>query len=556
MTKRIFHSILLVASTVLLLSLLAVTGVFYSHFSKAQKERLEAVVILAMHGVELNGIAYFDEYTPEEFRFTWVAADGSILYDSMATPEEMDNHVSREEINEAFESGTGESSRYSDTLMEKTLYCAKRLSDGTVIRASSGLASVVSMLFRLAIPIATVLLLAVVLSALLARRMAKRIVNPLRHLDFDRPMENEVYEELSPTLGTMNKQNKRIAEQMVLLRQKADEFEQIIAAVNEGIVLLDEYGVVISMNPAAKQWFGIYTKCAGLDFFALNQGSKLSQTVRKALEGEKNGFRVQKDGREFQFDVSPIRSEEKLLGVVLYSFDVTEQVVAERSRREFSANVSHELKTPLQSIMGSAELMENGLVKPEDMPRFLGNIRREAGRLVTLINDIIHLSELDEAAEVVKETVVPESVAREVFSVLYPVAEQKGITLSLEGTPVEIEGVRRYLYEILYNLCDNAIRYNKEGGSVKVIIGRKGEQTVIKVCDTGIGIPKEHQSRVFERFYRVDKSHSKETGGTGLGLSIVKHAVQRHGGTLSLESIPGEGTTITVVLQELTAEQK
>lgn len=547
MTKRIFRSILLVASAVLVLSLLAVFGVFYNHFSKTQMERLDAVAELTMQGIELNGEAYFEGGYEGEIRVTWVATDGSVLYDSKALPEEMDNHENREEILEAFETGVGESSRYSDTLLEKTLYCAKRMNDGTVVRVSSGLASVFSMMFRLIVPMTIVVLLAVILSALLARRMAKRIVKPLHHLNLDSPLENEVYEELSPILGTMNKQHKQIAEQMVLLKQKADEFEQIIAAIGEGIVLLDERGVVISMNPAAKDLFGIYTKCEGLDFFVIEESMEMRRGIKRALKLEKNEFRMQKNGKEFQFDVSPISSEGQLLGVVVYAFDITEQAMAEKSRQEFTANVSHELKTPLQSIMGSAELMESGLVKQEDMSRFLGNIRREAGRLVTLINDIIHLSELDENTEVAKESVNLESVVNEVFSVLRPVAEQKKVSLILEGEPVVVKGIRRYLYEILYNLCDNAIRYNKEGGSVKVTVVKEGDKVSLKVADTGIGIPKEHQARVFERFYRVDKSHSKETGGTGLGLSIVKHAVQYHGGQVKMESVPGEGTTVTVV---------
>ena len=548
MTKRIFRSILLVASAVLILSLFAVSGVFYNHFSGTQKERLEAVAELAIQGIELNGAAYFEGFYEEEIRITWVATDGSVLYDTKVIPEEMDNHENREEILEAFEKGVGESARYSDTLMEKTLYCAKQMSDGTVVRVSSSLASVFSMLFRLIAPMTIVVFFAVLLSALLARRMAKRIVTPLRHLNLDSPLENEVYEELSPILGTMNKQNKKIAEQVVLLKQKADEFEQIIAAIGEGIVLLNEHGVVISMNPAAKQLFGIYTKCEGLDFFVIEESAEMRRGIKRALRLEKSEFRMQKNGKEFQFDVSPISSEGQLLGVVVYSFDITEHALAEKSRQEFTANVSHELKTPLQSIMGSAELMENGLVKTEDMPRFLGNIRREASRLVSLINDIIHLSELDENVKTETEQVELNSVIQEVFSVLRPAAEQKSIILMTEGEPVVVEGNRRYLYEILYNLCDNAIRYNRENGSVKVMVTKQGERTVIKVTDTGIGIPKEHQERVFERFYRVDKSHSKETGGTGLGLSIVKHAVQYHGGQVKMESVPGEGTTVTVVI--------
>ena len=547
MTKRIFRSILLVASTVLLLSLAAVMGVIYNHFSEVQKERLAAEANLAMQGVELNGEAYLKGLQTEEFRLTWIARDGSVLFDTQVTAEEMDNHVNREEIEAAFRTGTGESSRYSDTLMEKMLYYAKRLPDGTVLRISSGLASVFQLLFRLIAPIITVFLLAVLFSAVLAGRMAKRIVNPLSRLNLDKPLENEAYEELSPLLGKVNKQHKQIAEQMVLLRQKADEFEQIIASINEGIVLLDEQGIVISMNPAAKRLFGVSAKCTGTDFFTVERRPEMSRAIEQAINGRKSDFRMQKDGKEYQFDVSPITSDGQLLGIVIYAFDITEHVLAEKNRQEFTANVSHELKTPLQSIMGSAELMGNGLVKEEDIPRFLDNIRREAGRLVTLINDIIHLSELDGNVEAVKEPVALSEIVEEVFAILRPAAEQKNVTLLYAGEAVEIRGNRRYLYEIVYNLCENAIRYNKEGGSVEVVTGQKEDGIILKVTDTGIGIPEEHQARVFERFYRVDKSHSKETGGTGLGLSIVKHAVRHQGGQIKLSSVPGEGTTVTVL---------
>ncbi len=546
MTKRIFRAIILVAFTVLLLSLSAIMGVFYTHFSRAQKERLVTEVGLTVQGVELNGKSYLERLSVEDFRITWIDSEGSVLFDTQATAEEMDNHVGREEVNEAFETGTGESSRYSDTLMEKTVYIAKRLSDGSVIRVSSGQATVVSLLVRVLAPLITIFLLAVLLSAFLAKRMAKRIVNPLSRLNLDRPLENEAYEELSPILGKMNKQHKQIAEQMVRIKQKADEFEQIIASISEGIVLLDEQGVVLSMNPAAKQLFGIYTKCVGLDFFVVERNAELQYAVKGAIAGTRHELRMTRNSKEYQFDVSPITSDGLLLGVVLYIFDITEQALAEKSRQEFSANVSHELKTPLQSIMGSAELMETGLVKAEDMPRFLGNIRREAGRLVTLINDIIHLSELDENAEATMECVELDGVVREAFDVLGAAAEQKNVKLLFENSNVQMNGIRRYLFEIIYNLCDNAIRYNREGGTVTVSVSGEDTKVLLKVADTGIGIATEHHARIFERFYRVDKSHSKETGGTGLGLSIVKHAVQYHGGKLKLESVPGEGTTVLI----------
>lgn len=547
MTKKIFRSILLVAAAVLLLSLISIVGVIYNHFTEVQKERLQDEASFAVQGVELIGEEYLTGLSSEEYRITWVATDGGVLFDTKVDLGRMDNHSDREEIREAFEKGSGESSRYSNTLMEKTLYYARRLSDGTVLRVSFSLASVFALLLRVLAPVATVFLLAVIISVLLARRMAKRIVGPLNDLNLDAPLENDVYEELSPILGKLNKQRKQIAEQMALLKRKNDEFEQIITSLNEGLVLLDENRMVISMNQAAKKLFGVYNQYVGSDFFTIDRSAEMNRAIEKAFSGKHSQFRLQKNGGEYQFDVSCIEFDGKVLGVVIYVFDVTEQVFAERNRQEFTANVSHELKTPLQSIIGSAELMENGLVKPGDMPRFVGHIRSEAARLVTLINDIIRLSQMDEDVEMPTENVELREVTEEIFEVLKPSADQKGVSLSLSGTAVTMSGIKSYIYEIIYNLCDNAIRYNKEGGKVTVAIERELNNIVLKVTDTGIGIATEHHSRIFERFYRVDKSHSKETGGTGLGLSIVKHAVQYHGGQLKLESVPGEGTVVTVV---------
>ena len=546
MTKKIFQSILLVAAMILVLSLFGITGVLYKNFADSQRDRLREEATLAVQGVELDGMDYLSDISVEDVRITWIAKDGHVLYDNHVTAETMDNHGAREEVKEAFETGIGESSRYSVTLFEKTLYYAIRMSDGTVLRVSSSLASVFSLLLRVLAPVAIVFLLAVVLSAFLARRMAERIVNPLNHLNLEYPLENDAYEELSPILGKMNKQRKQIAEQMAMLKQKKDEFEQIIASLNEGLVLLDETGKVLSMNAAAQQLFGVYKNYEGSDFLTVDRSTEVSRAVEDAFSGKHSQFRLQKNGREYQFEVNRIQSEGKLLGVALYVFDVTEEAFAERNRREFTANVSHELKTPLQSIIGSAELLESGLVKPEDTPRFVGHIRSEATRLVNLINDIIRLSQLDEDTEVPMETVDLCEVALEVAEALKPSADKKNVSLTVNGTSTTMNGIRRYIYEIIYNLCDNSIRYNKEGGRVIVNIARENNAVILKVADTGIGIAPEHHARIFERFYRVDKSHSKETGGTGLGLSIVKHAVQYHGGQLKLESVPGKGTSVTV----------
>ena len=351
---------------------------------------------------------------------------------------------------------------------------------------------------------------------------------------------------LAPILTKLKKQHKQIKSQMESIRRKSDEFEQIVSSMNEGLVLLDEHAMVLSMNQAAKKIFNLNRDIKGDDFLLYDRSSKMNKAIWDALEGNHSEYTEQRNGMEYQFTVNPIESSGKIKGVIILVFDITDRAFAERNRQEFTANVSHELKTPLQSIIGSAELLETGLVKEEDKGKFIGNIRKEASRLVTLINDIIRLSQLDEKGEVATEEVELMSVANEVAEVLSTAAAKKNVSLNIEGESCTITGVRRYIYEIIYNLCDNAIRYNVEGGKVTVNISKEDAHTVLSVSDTGIGIAPEHQSRIFERFYRVDKSHSKETGGTGLGLSIVKHAVQFHQAKVTLDSEVGKGTAVSV----------
>ncbi|MBQ8827900.1 MAG: PAS domain-containing protein, partial [Clostridia bacterium] len=455
-------------------------------------------------------------------------------------------HMEREEINEALSFGSGESSRYSDTLTEKMIYSAKSLSDGTVLRISASLDSVFALLFDVLFPMIVIMVLSICLSAFLARRMAKGIVKPLNELDLEHPAENDSYEELSPILTKIGKQHRQITEQMNELTRKTDEFEQITASMNEGLVLLDKKGFILSMNSAARKLFGTDEVPVGRDFLTVDRSPQMSRAINDAFRGKHSEFREQKNGCEYQFGISCIESDGDTFGVVILCFDVTETAFAEQKRREFTANVSHELKTPLQSIIGSAELLENGLVKPEDTGRFIGNIKNEAERLVSLINDIIRLSQLDENSEPADESVDLYDVSKEAIDVLTVSAAKKQIELHLSGEPCVLDGIRRYLYEIVYNLCDNAIRYNIPGGKVNIDVRHDKGNTVLTVSDTGIGIPPEHQSRIFERFYRVDKSHSKETGGTGLGLSIVKHAAAYHGGIIKLDSTVGKGTTVTI----------
>ena len=546
MSKKIFRSIIAVAMVVLLASLFIASSFLYDYFNKSQVTQLKEELSLVATNVDKVGTEYFDNFDSSVFRFTLVSADGSVLYDSQAKAEDMENHLDREEIAEALENGNGSSARYSSTLTERTFYEATRLQNGNVLRISISQVTVGALILGMLPAICAIVLISIVVALVLSHKMAKSIVKPLNQLDLENPAENETYEELTPILTKINKQHKQITRQMSELKQKSDEFEQITASMNEGLVLLDKKGIVLSINAAAKKLFSADETAVGRDFLTLDRSTDMSRAIEKALDGKRAEFREERNGSEYQFVINRTESDGKTVGIVILCFDVTETAFAERNRKEFTANVSHELKTPLQSIIGSAELLENGLVKPEDTKRFVGNIKNEATRLVSLINDIIRLSQLDEDSEPATESVDLYDVANEVVEILTVSAAKKQVELHLNGEPCVMNGIRRYLYEIIYNLCDNAIRYNKDGGKVIVDLKNKDSNIILSVSDTGIGIPAEHQSRIFERFYRVDKSHSKETGGTGLGLSIVKHAVAYHGGKIKLESTVNVGTTITV----------
>ena len=548
MTKKIFRSIMLAVTAVLLAGMVIMLAFLYDYFYGIQKRQMGDMLDIAAVSVEEDGADYLRQISPDRYRLTWIGADGTVRYDTEAGAEAMENHADRTEFRQAVESGVGEVSRYSTTLMQRTTYRAKRLADGTVLRISASYASVWLLVIGMLQPLAVVLLVALLVASLLARRLSRRIVEPLNGLNLEQPLENETYEELSPLLTRINQQRRQIAFQMRTLQQKTDEFAQITASMKEGLVLLDGKGTVLSINPAACRVFGTDAGAMGQDFLTIDRSREMSHAVETARQTGHSELRTVCGGRDYQMDISRIESEGDSIGCVILAFDMTEQANAERSRREFTANVSHELKTPLQGIIGSAELIENGMVKPEDMPRFVGHIHQEASRLVTLIGDIIRLSQLDEGAEMPMETVDLLAVAGEARRDLTDAAAARKITVTVDGGGAVVTGVRRLLYEVLFNLCDNAIRYNRDGGSVAVTVTAEGDHAVLAVRDTGVGIAPEHQSRVFERFYRVDKSHSKASGGTGLGLSIVKHAVAYHHGTIALESRLGEGTEIRVTL--------
>lgn len=548
MTRKIFKSIIMVAGMSLLASVIIIMGCLFNYFEGVRESGLKDELELSLAAVEDNGVSYLEKVKSDRYRITWIAADGTVIYDTVTDNEKNENHLERAEVRSALKTGEGQSNRYSDTLLEKTMYYAKRMKDGSVLRISISSATVGSLVLGMIQPILIVVVIALVMSGILANRLSKRIVKPLNNLDLDHPLENDAYEEISPLLSRINRQNNEINAQIKELQQREAEFAQITACMNEGLVLTDKQGRILSINSAANKFFELKQNAAGKDFLEVYRDHEMSLCMKNAIESGHSEIQQSRFGREYQFDVSRIESDGDILGTVVLIFDITEKVQAERNRREFTANVSHELKTPLQGIIGSAEIIENGMVKQEDLPRFIGHIRKEASRLVTLVGDIIRLSQLDEKAELVKEQINLLEIADETAEKLKNIANDRNIEIKVSGEQVTILGVRKLLYEIIYNLCDNAIKYNVDGGNVKISVTRNNQYAILTVTDTGIGIPQEHIDRVFERFYRVDKSHSKESGGTGLGLSIVKHAAAYHQGTIDIKSKEGSGTTIKIKL--------
>ena len=547
MTKRIFRAICLVALAVFLASVTLIMGILYDYFSQVQQDQLRIEAGLAARGVEENGAAYFEGLDTQSYRITWIGADGTVLFDSDSDASIMENHLEREEVKQAMVSGYGHSARYSSTLMERLLYSAQRLEDGSVIRLAITQNSVLTIMLGLIQPVLLVSLVAVILALALASRVSKTVVRPLNELNLDEPLNNEGFDELSPLLRRIDSQQRQLKGQALELKQKKDEFLAVTSNMSEGLVLLNSSGTILSINNAALTILDADKSSVGQDILTVNRSLEMQKLLEEARTGQRSETKLCLSGREYQLDASPIISGGNIGGVALLLFDITERENAEQLRREFTANVSHELKTPLHSISGCAELMKNGMVKPEDTVRFAGQIYSEAQRLINLVEDIIRLSRLDEGAEdMQRERIDLYALSGSVIDSLGNEAKENKITLELCGGPAFIWGVRQLVSGMIYNLLDNAIKYNKANGSVKLSVSNEGEFSVVKVSDTGIGIPPEHQSRVFERFYRVDKSHSKEVGGTGLGLSIVKHSAMVHNAKIDLQSTPGKGTSITV----------
>lgn len=546
MTARIFRSIFLVATAVLLACFILIFGMLYEHLGQQIQAELQTEAIYIAQGLAQSGMEYFNGLRGTN-RITWVAADGTVLYDSDSEAAAMENHADREEIQEALTGGSGESTRYSTTFDERRIYFATRLSDGTVLRVSSAQHSVWVLIMGLLSPVIMIFVLAAILSGVLASALSKRILRPVNAIDLEHPEQSEVYEELSPLLSKIYNQNRVIDSQIEELQRKQAEFTAITENMSEGFLVIDDHTDLLSYNSGALRLLGAEAGLSRRSVLALNRSEGFRKAVELSLSGEHCEQLFEREGRYLQIIANPVYHEEHVAGAVLVILDITEKHARESMRREFTANVSHELKTPLTSISGTAEIIKNGFVKPEDIPHFAGNIYDEAQRLITLIGDIMRLSQLDEdSVPFEKGPVDLYELASSVLCRLEAAAGKRGISLTLSSEHATVNGVSQVLDEMVFNLCDNAVKYSRENGHVRVFVSEENGHVALRVEDDGIGIPAADQARVFERFYRVDKSHSKEIGGTGLGLSIVKHGAAFHNARVALESELGKGTTVTV----------
>ena len=550
MTRKIFQSMIAVVVSVLLLSLALITGVLYEHFESAMLDQMRTTASFVEQGVKEDGMKYLDEMSSSQCRITWIEADGTVKFDNRSDPSTMENHADRAEVKEALENESGTSIRRSSTLSEHTLYYAKRMQDGTVLRLAMSQRSVLFLMGGMISPVVFIFLAACALAGVLSYRVSKKIVKPLGSIDLQHPEQVETYDELSPFLPRIAAQNQEIRSQMEEIRKQQQEFSMITENMSEGLFVVDRNYQILSYNRSAVRIFGMAPESVPENLLAVNRSEGFRSVVDSALKGRHAQENLELDGRVYQIIASPVCQQEDaldLVGAVILTLDVTEKEAQEQYRREFTANVSHELKTPLTSISGIAEIIRNGIVRPEDIPHFAGKIYDESQRLITLIGDIIKLSRLDEnQVPMERESVDLLETARDVVQQLASVARKNGVTLVTNGSHGVVNGVRQVLGEMVYNLCENAVKYNRPGGRVWVDVRQAADHVELCVKDTGIGIPAAEQGRIFERFYRVDKSHSKAVGGTGLGLSIVKHGAALHHATIHVDSEPGEGTAITL----------
>lgn len=549
MTKKIFKSTVLVSSSVLILGIAFVLGILYQYFGKQLDTELAREASYLAYGVEQQGEEYLQQLKNTDSRITYIGENGTVLYDNEADAAEMENHKDREEFQEALAAGAGEAQRMSGTLSEKTVYYAKRLSDNSVLRVSSTQYSAFALVLQLVQPVLCIIFVMLILAGIFASRIAEKIVEPINELDLEKLDENEVYEEVAPLLGKISRQNRQIHTQLEEARRNQEEFSIITENMQEGLLVIDSYTMILSGNSSAWKIFQVNEPGTGRSVYSLDRNEDFRKVIETVLEGKHGSTLLHLDNEFVQLIANPVNRDGKTVGAVLLLMNETEKVQRENLRREFSANVSHELKTPLTSISGFAEIIQDGFVKEEDVKKFAGRIYKEAQRLIQLVEDTIRISQLDEGENPYEwENIDLYSVAKDVCGNLNEAAKKKNVHLYIEGERLICRTVRPILEEILYNLCDNGIKYNKDNGIVSILIRDLGNEVQLSVEDNGIGIPREDRKRVFERFYRVDKSHSKEIGGTGLGLSIVKHGVTFLGGTLNLVSEVDKGTEITVTL--------
>lgn len=546
MTAKIFKSTFLTSVLVLIISLVLTMGILFSFFEGQIKKELQSEADYIEYAVTQHEEGFFKNFSSGEKRITLIGADGTVLEDTSANPAEMDNHADREEVKDALEKGSGTSVRYSKTLTEKTVYYARRMENGNVLRISTTQYTVMTVVLGLLQPLIYVLVLALILSFALSSRVSKSVIKPINEIDLDHPENSDAYEELTPLLHRILNQQKTIKKQLNEAKKHRDEFKLITENMSEGFLITDRDGRLLSCNSAALKLLDADENDGTV--LSLNRTGDFRKTVHAALSGERAENTMTHGENTYNLIANPVFEGDKTIGAVIVIIDVTESRRRELIRREFTANVSHELKTPLTSISGFAELLSAGGVPEDTVTDFAKTIYTEAQRLISLVSDIIKISELDEKSVCYeKENVNITELSRDVARRLKMSADKKNVKIGISGEDISVYGVRKILDEMIFNLCDNAVKYNKEGGTVEIRVKKEDGKTVLSVRDTGIGIAPSQQSRVFERFYRVDKSRSKAEGGTGLGLSIVKHGAMYHGAEIKLTSTPGEGTEVTVI---------
>ncbi|EPT80692.1 ATP-binding protein [Streptococcus agalactiae] len=550
MTKKIFRTTLSASLGIVLVTILMIMGFLYNYFNRIQREQLRTQTALASQGISFEGKDYFENLKTSNVRITWVDNKGQVLYDTQSDAKHMKNHANRQEIKEAIKSGYGESTRWSATLTEKSIYAAQRLNNGTIVRLSVAQQTIFYLLLGMMSPLAIIILLAIILSVLIARYIAKKVSEPLNNIDLDHPLSNDSYEEITPLLRRLDSHQAKIQHQKLLLQKRQKEFDTIISKIKEGMILLDDQARIVSINAEALKLFQINDDWHGRFMMEVSRDLTLKDLIDQGLKGKKKEANIDIENNHYRLLVRPTTDNNRVTGLVVLLFDVTDQLQMEQLQREFTANVSHELKTPLHVISGYSELLANQMVPNEEVPQFAAKIHKESERLVKLVEDIINLSHLDEQEKLPQETVNLYDLTQKVLEGLQAKADKKHIQINFNGEEAILRGNPVLLNSLVYNLCDNAITYNHEKGQVNVTLKNSPDTITLEVSDTGLGIAEKDKKRIFERFYRVDKSRSKIVGGTGLGLSIVKSALDFHNGSIKVDSHLGQGTTMTVLLHK------